>query len=60
MRRKNRRVSQIYGSCLVNEMKGHIEKLAARYRAVGNDADHVDSGSRTLYADFRQRFATLR
>jgi hypothetical protein len=41
-------------------MKGHIEKLAARYRAVGNDADHVDSGSRTLYADFRQRFATLR
>jgi hypothetical protein len=60
MRRKIKRVSQIYGSRLVNEVREHIETLANRYRAVGNDADRVDSGAKALYADFRQRLAALR
>lgn len=60
MRRKLRRVSQIYGTCLVTEVRRHIESLASRYRAVGNDADRVDSGAKALYADFRQRLTALR
>jgi hypothetical protein len=60
MRRKIRRVSQIYGSRLVNEVRGHIECLANRYRAVGNDADRVDSGAKALYGEFRQRLVSLR
>lgn len=60
MRRKIRRVSQIYGTRLVTEVRGHIETLANRYRAVGNDADRVDSGAKALYSEFRQRLAALR
>jgi hypothetical protein len=60
MRRKIRRVSQIYGSRLVNEVRRHIESLADRYRAVGNDADRVDSGAKALYGEFRQRLVSLR
>jgi hypothetical protein len=60
MRRKIRRVSQIYGSRLVKEVRCHLESLASRYRAVGNDADRVDSGAKAMYAEFRQRLVTLR
>jgi hypothetical protein len=60
MRRKIRRVAQIYGSRLINEVRAHIESLANRYRAVGNDADRVDSGAKALYAEFRQRLVALR
>jgi len=60
MRRKVRRVSQIYGSRLIGEVRGHIERLATRYREVGNDADRVDSGAKALYGQFRQRLGALR
>lgn len=60
LRRKIRRVSQIYGSRLVNELRRHIDSLADRYRAVGSDADRVDSGAKALYGEFRQRLVSLR
>ncbi len=60
MRRKIRRISQVYGTSLVTEVRKHIESLASRYRAVGNDADRVDSGAKALYSDFRQRLSSLR
>ncbi|NQW47658.1 MAG: hypothetical protein HQ464_07820 [Planctomycetes bacterium] len=60
LRRKIRRVSQIYGSRLVNEVRRHIDSLADRYRAVGSDADRVDSGAKALYGEFRQRLVSLR
>jgi hypothetical protein len=45
MRRKIRRVSQIYGS---------------RYREVGNEGDRIDPGAKALYAEFRSRLTALR
>jgi len=60
MRRKVRRTAHVYGSRLVYEVRQHIESLAHRYRAVGNDADRIDPGAKALYAEFRGRLAALR
>jgi hypothetical protein len=60
MRRKIRRTAHVYGSRLVYEVRQHIETLAHRYRAVGNDADRIDPGAKALYAEFRGRLAALR
>lgn len=60
MRRKIRRTAHVYGSRLVYEVRQHIENLAHRYRAVGNDADRIDPGAKALYAEFRGRLAALR
>ena len=60
MRRKIRRVSQVYGSRLIHEVRGHIEGLAHRYREVGNEGDRIDPGAQALYADFRSRLTALR
>lgn len=60
MRRKIRRTAHVYGSRLVYEVRQHIESLAHRYRAVGNDADRIDPGAKALYAEFRGRLAALR
>jgi hypothetical protein len=60
MRRKIRRVSQTYGTRLVEEIRGHLGRLADRYRAVGSEGDRVDPGAKAQYAEFRARLATLR
>ncbi|MFM7108360.1 MAG: dynamin family protein [Planctomycetaceae bacterium] len=60
MRRKIRRVSQVYGSRLIHEVRGHIESLAHRYREVGNEGDRIDPGAKALYAEFRSRLTALR
>lgn len=60
MRQKVARVAQIFGSRLVKEVHDHLIRLAERYRAVGAEVDHVDSGARAAYAEYRERLLALK
>lgn len=60
MRQKINRVSHVYGTRLVLEMRRHLDWLADRYRSVGNEIDHIDPDAKAAYAELRSRLMALR
>lgn len=60
MRFKAARVARVYGSRLVHEIQSHLRRLQGRYRAVGTEITHIDSGHRERYAKFRADLDRLR
>jgi hypothetical protein len=59
MKSKIGRLSQMYGSRLIEEIKGHLDWLADRYRRVGNDVDRVDSAANDAYRTLCERLTSL-
>ena len=59
MRRKVSRLAQTYGTRLIEEIQGHLDWLADRYRRVGNDVDRVDSAAKHVYRTLCDRLAAL-
>jgi hypothetical protein len=60
MRQKVARVAKVYGSRLATEVHNHLMRLADRYRAVGADADNVDTDARAAYAEYRARLLAMK
>ena len=60
MRRKIQRTSHVFGTRLIHEVRHHLEKLASRYRSVGDEVDRIDPGAKSLYSEFRSRLTAIR
>jgi hypothetical protein len=59
MKVKISRLAHIYGTRLIEEIQGHLDWLADRYRRVGNDVDRVDSTAKDAYRTLCDRLAAL-